>query len=370
MPKKSPSGRDSAPIVLDAEIVAPEGAGEALDHEGEEWEPYPTPTPAAHVLTPVAALAGAFPGLAPAGVLGKVQAGGPAQDPVTVYLSRYTSRHSRLAMASSLSILARYLTGRTTDPREIPWASIRYPHAQELRAQLVKDYSWASVNRHLLALRGVVRECWRLGLVEHEVAERVAQVEGLKSDEREIGRALSGEEVEALYAACDDSVAGKRNAAVLTLTAYAGMRRSEVCGLLLENWDKAEGKLSILGKGNKWRTVYLGPKAAARLESWLDARSRAPGPFITPVSKHDTPTLGKHLTSTGLYVLLQSLGAKAKVKDFTPHDLRRTFITRLLDKGGDALTVSKLAGHESVQTTLRYDKRGERAKKTMALLDD
>lgn len=367
MAQKSPSSVDlpaSPPRTVDVEIVAEgdwEPAGGALEHDGEEWEPVPTPTPAAHALSPLAASTG---------VLGKVQAQDPARDPVTAYLSRYTSRHSRLAMASSLGVLARYLTGRDTDPREIPWASIRYPHAQEIRARLVNDYAWASVNRHLLALRGIVRECWRLGLIEHEVAERVAQVEGLKSNAREVGRALSGEEIDALYGVCDGSVAGRRNGAVVTLTAYAGMRRSEVCGLQLENWDAAEGKLSILGKGNKWRTVYLGPKAAGRLESWLAVRGTAPGAFITPVSKHDTVVQGKPLTSSGLYVLLQSIGTAAKVKDFTPHDLRRTYITRLLDKGADALTVSKLAGHESVQTTMRYDKRGERAKKATALLDD
>ena len=56
---------------------------------------------------------------------------------------------------------------------------------------------------------------------------------------------------------------------------------------------------------------------------------------------------------------------------FTPHDLRRTFITRLLEKGADALTVSKLAGHNSVQTTLGYDKRGEKTKQAASeLLDD
>ena len=79
---------------------------------------------------------------------------------------------------------------------------------------------------------------------------------------------------------------------------------------------------------------------------------------------------GKALSDQGVYAITQAIGRRAKVAQFRPHDLRRTFITHLLEVGGDALTVSKLAGHESVQTTLRYDKRGEAVKKSvMALLD-
>ncbi len=293
-------------------------------------------------------------------------------DPVTTYLSRYVSRHSRLAIASSLNVVARYLTGQKVDPRTVPWTQVRYVHAQLVRTKLAADYAWASTNRHLLALRGVMKECWRLGLVEHDVYLRIAEVEPMKATEQEIGRALKAPELQALFAACDTSATGRRNAAILTLTSGAGMRRSEVCDFKVENWDKAEGQLKILGKGQKWRNVYLSPKRGEIIESWLDIRGRAPGFMIRPIDKAGAVIHSKALTATGLYVLLQRIGAAAKVKEFTPHDLRRTFITTLLERGVDALTVSKLAGHKNVQTTLGYDKRGEAAKKqaAVALLDD
>lgn len=295
----------------------------------------------------------------------------PAGDPVTTYLSRYTSAHSRAAMLSSLRIVARMLTGREVDPRAVPWTEVRYAHVQEVRHKLSLDgYSWASTNRHLLALRGIVKECWRLGLTPQDVYLRVAEVESLKSDQRETGRALSAEELAKLFAACDDSLGGLRDRAVVTLAAFAGMRRSELCGVQVSNWTPAERKLHFVGKGNKWRTVYLSEKHAKTVESWLDVRQRWEGPLLLTVSKHGV-VMARGLSAAGMYRVLLDIGARAKLEAFTPHDLRRTFITRLLEKGADALTVSKLAGHNSVQTTLGYDKRGEKTKQAASeLLDD
>ena len=294
-----------------------------------------------------------------------------AADPVTTYLSRYTSAHSRAAMLSSLRIVARLLTGREVDPRTVPWTEVRYAHVQEVRNKLSLDgYSWASTNRHLLALRGIAKECWRLGLVPQDVYLRIAEVESLKSDQRETGRALSADELTRLFAVCDDSPVGRRDAAVVTLAAFAGMRRSELCSVQVANWTPAERKLHFLGKGNKWRTVYLSEKHGETIESWLEARRRWEGPLLLTANKHGV-VMARGLSATGMYRVLLDIGTRAKLEAFTPHDLRRTFITRLLEKGADALTVSKLAGHNSVQTTLGYDKRGEQTKRAASeLLDD
>lgn len=328
--------------------------------EGELLPPASGPVPTAVVVQrPAQALTQAVP-----------QA--PAVDPVTAYLSRYTSQNSRLAMESSLTVCARLLTGRKDiTPREVPWHEVRYAHAQTLRAKLASEYAWASANRHLLALRGIVKECWRLGLVEHDVYARVADVGSLKSDKKEHGRALTAQEVTKLYAACDRGTSlGLRDAAVLALTVGAGLRRSEVCGLQLVNWKGAESRLEVLGKGNVWRSAHLSPRSSQVIEDWLARRGREPGPLVCKVDSHDNVAL-KPLVPSGLYSALQELGGRAGVEDFTPHDLRRTFITRLLEKGADVLTVSKLVGHQSVETTKRYDKRGDESKRAaVALLDD
>jgi site-specific recombinase XerD len=247
---------------------------------------------------------------------------------------------------------------------------VRYEHAQAVRAALATRYAVASANRHLMALRGVTMECWRLGLTDRDVADRIADVGAVKGNAPDHGRALRLDEVRALYAACDASDAGRRDAAVLVLCLGGGLRRSEASKLDVTNYAEGDGKLSVLGKGNKWRTVFLSPNAQAQVKSWLDVRGRLPGPMLAPCDRHGRIRRGSPLTEQGVYEVLAAIAKRAKVEAFAPHDLRRTFITTLLDKGADVLAVSKLAGHASVQTTSRYDKRGDEAKKNATRLLD
>lgn len=295
----------------------------------------------------------------------------PSEDPTTVFLSRFTTAQSRRTMLASLKVLGALILGRPVeDPREVPWAQTRYALAQRLRAKLIEEkYAPATINRHLVALRGVVLECARLGHVSRERAAELVDMKGIRNVPKETGHALTAEEVAALFAACGDSISGRRDAAILALTVGGGFRRSEVCELNLEHWDAATGKVKALGKGNAWRSLYLKKANRAAIESWLLVRGSAPGPFILPMTKHGT-CIGRRLTSNGVYNVLAAICARAKIADFTPHDLRRTYITRLLAKGVDPITVSRLAGHKNVQTTMSYDRREDEAKEAAAELDD
>lgn len=169
---------------------------------------------------------------------------------------------------------------------------------------------------------------------------------------------------------------------VLALTLGGGLRRSEVANLKRDDWDATERRLKVLGKGNKWRTVYLSKKHAEMVESWLATKKRTIDAarvlhgqsmddewLLNPTTKWGTLQYDRKLTENGVYDVLKALAARAGVEHFTPHDLRRTYITQMLEKGGDALTVSKMAGHSNVQTTMGYDRRGEAAKKMLADLE-
>ncbi len=100
----------------------------------------------------------------------------------------------------------------------------------------------------------------------------------------------------------------------------------------------------------------------AALSDLLHVRGDAPGPLFYPIRKSGLIEQ-RAMTDQAVYDAIRKRARGASVKEFSPHDLRRTFVTELIDATGDIVSAQRLAGHESVQTTTRYDRRGEAAKK-------
>jgi len=117
------------------------------------------------------------------------------------------------------------------------------------------------------------------------------------------------------------------------------------------------------GKGQKDRLCYVTDGAKLALDIWLTARGNEPGPLFWPADGRGRPLVNRRMTDQAVLLLLRRRAAQAKISAFTPHDLRRSFISDLLDAGADIVTVQKLAGHANVQTTAKYDRRGEEAKR-------
>ncbi|RPI67989.1 MAG: site-specific integrase [Geobacteraceae bacterium] len=92
------------------------------------------------------------------------------------------------------------------------------------------------------------------------------------------------------------------------------------------------------------------------------------GPLFVPMKRGRTLRQGRRLSSQSIYYLLKVRARKARVKPFTPHDLRRTFVSKLLGAGVDIAIVAKMAGHSNIQTTARYDRRPEETKQRAAKL--
>jgi site-specific recombinase XerD len=253
----------------------------------------------------------------------------------------------------------------------LPWAALRYQHTQALRAALAQRYAPASVNKHLAALRGVLTEAWRLGLVSAEDYHRAADVAGVRGERLAAGRGLSGGELRALFGACarDQSPAGARDAALLAVLYGGGLRRSEAVALAVAGlWSRASGALVVRsGKGDRDRVAYASDGAKAALEAWLALRGEAPGPLFCPVNKGGRIEL-RPMSAQAVLYRLRARAAEAGVGRFSPHDLRRSYISDLLDAGVDIATVQRLAGHTNVTTTSRYDRRGEEAKRKGAAM--
>ncbi len=147
------------------------------------------------------------------------------------------------------------------------------------------------------------------------------------------------------------------------------MRRSEAVGLNLSDYDRKTKELRVRGKGNKERLVYAEGGVAEALEAWIGKRTRRDpeGPLFYPINKAGRIQRRRMSDQAVLYIL-KKRAEQIAARGFSPHDMRRTFISDLLDAGADLASVQKLAGHASVETTARYDRRGERAKKQAASL--
>lgn len=308
------------------------------------------------VVLPPEPLPGSLVGPIAGGDVRMVLAGrGPAES----YLARLTSEESVRAMRGSLTVLAK-LAGypATVDPLGLPWATLDYDRALSLRGELVRRYAPRTASRHLACLRGVLREAWRLGLIDRERLERVIDLAPIKGSREARGRALTPDEVGLLLQASDP-----RSGAAIVLAAFAGMRRAEIVALWLNGYDpEGTGRLRVIGKGNKERLIPLPPGAQSWLDRWLAVRSAEPGFLICEGDRHGHWYPAKGLSEQSIYRIFQEAAKKAGVKLFAPHDLRRTYVTTLLENGADVISVSKLAGHANIQTTLLYDRRGEKAR--------
>lgn len=296
-----------------------------------------------------------------------------SENPAAVYLASLGSDASRRTMRAALDTMAGLMTGGQADALTMPWHLLRYQHTQALRSQLAARYAHSTANKHLSALRRVLKEAWRLGLMDSDDYRQAADIENVKGETVPAGRALTSGEIAALLNDCagDTSPNGARDAAIIGLLYGCGLRRAEIVALDLDDYDPDSGRLVVRGKRNKERTVYVRNGAAAALADWLAIRGESvedtPALFLpTRKGGHIVTRQGSapaRLTTQAVYKLLQKRADRAGVPAFSPHDMRRTFISDLLDRGADIVTVQKLAGHASPNTTARYDRRPEEAKR-------
>jgi len=272
-------------------------------------------------------------------------------------------------MKQALNVCAGFLSPGS-DALSFAWHEVRFQHVTAIRARLVEVYSWRSVNKILAALKGALYCAWQLEQITAEDYYRAKSVKGVKGDTLPAGRGLTSGEITALMADCehDTTNAGARDAAIIGLMYSCGLRREEMVTLDLADYDTESGRLVVRGKGNKEQLAWLTGGAQRAVSDWLTVRGEDPGALFVAVNKSGRITSLKNMTPKTIYNMLSKRAIEAGVKSFSPHDVRRTFISDLLDAGADITTVSKMAGHANVTTTSRYDRRPEEAKRKAASL--
>lgn len=300
----------------------------------------------------------------------------PDPCPVTTYIESLDSAESRRTMRERLVHIAALMIPTAEGeapppPEQLAWWKLRFDHTQKIRTALREQtrpdgdpWSPAYVNQHIVALRCTLRFCRRHGLMSADDHEAAADIEPVKGHREPTGRAVGGDEFTKLLRACladdDNPAAGVRDAAMFAVMHATGIRRSEVVGLRRSHYDAALRTLLIVGKGNKERTVYLHARAAEWLNAWLALVPPGAGPLFRPV--HWSGAIqNRPLKRSSINYRLEVRCAQARVAVFTPHDLRRTFISNFLAIGGDLPLAQRQAGHANVATTARYDRRDDTA---------
>lgn len=253
----------------------------------------------------------------------------------------------------------------------MPWSQLRYEHVHAIRTTLSERYKLAAVNAALCGLRRVAQEAWRLGQIDAETFARIRDVPTVTGSTVPTGRKVGAGEIGAVLAGCasDPSPAGVRDAAIIALAYGGGLRRAELADLTLGALVGDDGQviaLKIVGKRRKERLVYLDNGGARTLRDWLIVRGDAPGPLFYRGRRGGYLERDAGMTPQAIRDVIVRRARLAEVSDVTPHDLRRTFVSDLLDGGVDIATVAKMAGRANVQTTARYDRRSADAQRRAA----
>jgi len=279
-------------------------------------------------------------------------------NPARSYLARLTAS-SRRSQRWALKEVATIAAGRPVKrPEQFAFSRLRYKDTSRIREVLAAKYAPATANRLLTALRSVLREAWRLALVDSESYWRAVDVRGVRGSSLPPGRALEPSEVERLFQVCGGDLPGVRDTGLFACMVGTGLRREEVSALDLGSLDPRAGTLRVHGKGRKERMGFLGAYLPW-LNAWVARRGAAPGPlFYTARNKVLQP---HRLGTAAIWAVVTRRAAQAGLARVTPHDLRRTFATGLLEAGADLHQVQQLLGHELLQTVARYDRRGQGA---------
>jgi integrase/recombinase XerC len=262
--------------------------------------------------------------------------------------SAYTIKSYREDLNQALEFFREKAGVRVKEPRQVSTRHVRaylaWLHEQR--------YSKATIARRMAALRSWFRFLCRQGLIEANPAD------GLRSprQDKKLPHFLSEEELNRLL---EKPPTGKplgiRDRAILETLYSAGVRVSELTGLNVEDVDVDSGLAVVRGKGKRERLVPLGRPALAALKRWLTWRDE-----MAKKKSRTSPAVflnknGSRLSSRSVGRLLEKYLALAGLDPRTsPHTLRHSFATHLLDRGADIRSVQELLGHRSLGTTQIY----------------
>jgi integrase/recombinase XerC len=248
----------------------------------------------------------------------------------------------------SLQDYIRDRVGEVSTPAELQIAQLRgyvaYLHEC--------DYARTTIARRLASLRSFFRYCQREGLVTSNPAKvlRTPRVG------RKLPHFLTIDQItQLLEAPPANETEGLRDRALLETMYSAGLRVAELVGMNVDNWDRDTNVVRVIGKGRKERIAPIGRHASKALGRWLEVREPAPDAKPAHRNAMFLNRFGTRLTTRSVGRMMEKyLALTGLDRITTPHTLRHTFATHLLDGGADLRSVQELLGHKSLTTTQIY----------------
>jgi site-specific recombinase XerD len=225
---------------------------------------------------------------------------------------------------------------------------------------LLNNKSARTIQLTFQVIKAIAKTAFLMNLIEQHELEKFNILKLPHIEPSLKGKSLTATQLKSILKQPNtpSSIISTRDIALLALMAGAGLRRSEVSALKLSDFSMADQLVVIhKGKGNRTRTQYLPVWVLEFLSLWLMVRGKNEGPLFCVVL-NDKAIQARGISPETIYSVVTARTNHVLGEKFTPHDMRRTYISSLLANGVDISTVSKLAGHKSIITTQLYDKRG------------
>jgi site-specific recombinase XerD len=265
-------------------------------------------------------------------------------------LNSLTSENSKKNYALALDELSEFCVDR------------RQPISRTLilafRAGLLeRNLSASTINVKLSAVRKLITEAKRAGILGAEEAAQMTDVPNVRQQGTRIGNWLTKDQAKELLAVPDRStMKGKRDYAILALLIGCALRRNELAMLNVETIQLREGRwvlADLCGKGRRIRTVAVPMWVKQGINAWMTAAGVEDGRLLRRVTKSGKPK-GEGLSDWAVWSVVEQAAKEIGIERFGAHDLRRTCAKLCRKAGGDLEQIKFLLGHSSIQTTERY----------------